>query len=86
MELCSVLCGRLDGRGVWGRMDTYTCMSESFCCPPETTTTLFIGVLQYKIHSLITKCMCLNSLLITPTETTSPSAEYFQSHIHLLSL
>ena len=21
-ELCSVLCGSLDGRGVWGRMDT----------------------------------------------------------------
>ena len=22
MELCSMLCGRLDGSGVWGRMDT----------------------------------------------------------------
>ena len=22
-ELCSVLCGRVDGRGLWGRMDTY---------------------------------------------------------------
>ena len=22
-ELCSVSCGSLDGRGVWGRMDTY---------------------------------------------------------------
>ena len=22
MELCLVLCGSLDGKGVWGRMDT----------------------------------------------------------------
>ena len=35
MELCSVLCGSLDGRGVWGRMDTCICMAESLCCRPE---------------------------------------------------
>ena len=29
-ELCSILCGGLDGRGVWGRMDT--CMVESLLC------------------------------------------------------
>ena len=32
---CSMWCGRLVGRGVWGRMDTCMCMAESFCCPPE---------------------------------------------------
>ena len=42
-ELCSMLCGSLDGRGVWGRMDTCICMAESLCCAPETITTLFIG-------------------------------------------
>ena len=41
-ELCSMLCGSLDGRGVWGRMDTRICMAESLCCPPETITTLLI--------------------------------------------
>ena len=40
MELCSVFCGSLDGRGVWGRVDTCICMAESFCCPPETITLL----------------------------------------------
>ena len=35
-ELCSVLCGSLDGRGVWRRRDTCTCMAESLCCLPET--------------------------------------------------
>ena len=29
-------CGGLDGRGLWERMDSCTCMAESFCCPPET--------------------------------------------------
>ena len=43
-ELCSILCGGLHGRGVWGRMDTcmYVCMAESLHCPPENIT-LFIG-------------------------------------------
>ena len=40
MELFSVLGGSLDGRGVWGRMDTYIRMTESFCCSPETITLL----------------------------------------------
>ena len=41
--LCSMLCGRLDGKGAWGRMDTCICMAESLCCPPETITTLLIS-------------------------------------------
>ena len=28
-ELCSMLCGSLDGRGVWGRVDTGIYMAES---------------------------------------------------------
>ena len=37
------ICGSLDGRGVWGRMDTCIWMAESLGCPPETITTLLIG-------------------------------------------
>ena len=43
MELCSMFCASLDGRGVWGRMDTCICMAESLLCSPETTTALLIG-------------------------------------------
>ena len=43
MGLCSVLCGSLDGKGGWGRMDTGRCMAESLNCSPETITTLFIS-------------------------------------------
>ena len=42
-EFCSVLCGNLDGRGVWERMDACICMAESLCCAPETITTLLVG-------------------------------------------
>ena len=42
-ELCSMLSGSTDGRGVWGEMDTYVCMAESLCCLPGTITTLLIG-------------------------------------------
>ena len=43
MEFCSVLCARLDVRGVWGRMDTCVCMAEPLHCSPETITTLLTG-------------------------------------------
>ena len=38
-----MLCGSLDGRGVWGRIDTCIFMVESLCHPPETITTLLIN-------------------------------------------
>ena len=38
MELCSMLRASLDGRDVWGRMDTCICMAESLCCSYENTT------------------------------------------------
>ena len=41
--LCSMTCGSLDGRGVWGTSDTCVCMAESLCCPPEIITTMFIS-------------------------------------------
>ena len=43
MELCSMLCGSLDGRRVWRRTDTCVCMTESLGCSPETITTLLTG-------------------------------------------
>ena len=42
-ELCSVLRGSLDGRGVCGRMDTCVHKAEFLCCPPESITTLLTG-------------------------------------------
>ena len=43
-------CGSLDGRGVWGGMDTCIWISESLCCPPETIITLLSAIHQYKIQ------------------------------------
>ena len=43
MELGSMLCANVDGRGVWGRMNTCMCMAESLRSSPETTTTLLIS-------------------------------------------
>ena len=31
-ELCSMLCGSLVGRGVWGRVNTWICMAELLNC------------------------------------------------------
>ena len=40
------LCASLDGREVWGWMDTHICMTESLHCSPETITLLLIGYTQ----------------------------------------
>ena len=48
-----MLCGSLNGRGVWGRMDTCICMAELLCCAPETIPTLLIGCIQYKTKSFL---------------------------------
>ena len=42
-NLCSMLHGSLDGKGVCRRMDTCMYMAGSLCCSPETITTLLIG-------------------------------------------
>ena len=38
-----MLCGSLDGRGVWRKMDICIYIAESLHCSPETITTLLIG-------------------------------------------
>ena len=42
-ELCSMLCGSLDERGVCGRMITCIHVAESLGCSPETITILLIS-------------------------------------------
>ena len=44
-ELCSMLCGSLDGRELWGRMDTCICMTESL------SYHCLSAIPQYKIKS-----------------------------------
>ena len=43
MELCSVLCGKLEGRAIWERIYKCMCMVQSLGCSPETITALLIG-------------------------------------------
>ena len=55
MELYSTLCGSLDGREVWRRMDS--CMAESLHYSPETITTLLISYAAAKsLQSCPTLC------------------------------
>jgi len=64
-----MLCGSLDGRGVWRRMDTCVFMAESLPCSPETSTTLLISdtPIQNKVKKklqcslLCTKYHCFKS-------------------------
>ena len=39
----SAHCSSLDGRGVWGRMDTCIRMAESLHCSSDTITRLFVN-------------------------------------------
>ena len=67
MELYSILCGSLDGREVWGRMNTRMCMAESLRWSSETITALLIGYaptqnLKKKFKEVKKKIACLISL------------------------
>ena len=65
-------CGSLDGRGVWGRMDTCICMAESLCCPPETITILLIGytsIQNKKFNKKRKGVLCIDSFLKISTVT-----------------
>ena len=56
-ELCSMLHGSLDGRGVQGRGDTCICVAESLRCPPNTITTLLIGYMpNIKLKKFLKQC------------------------------
>ena len=50
--ICSVLRNSQNRRGVWGRMDTWVCIAESLCCPPEIITALLISC-ECKSHSVM---------------------------------
>ena len=52
-----MLRGSLDGRGVWVRMNTCICMAESFHCPPETITTLFVNWLYLIQNKMFKKIL-----------------------------
>ena len=46
-----MLCGSLDGREVWGRMDECICMAESLCCALEMIATLLVGYVVQFLHN-----------------------------------
>ena len=71
MELCSMLCGSLDGRGVWKRMDTCTCMAESLHCSPATITPLLIG---FTTTTTTTKSLQSCPTLCDPTDSSPPGS------------
>ena len=55
-ELCSTLCGSLDGRGAWGRLDTCMCVAECFPCSPGTISAFFIGYVVIQSLSCVRLC------------------------------
>ena len=68
MELCSIVCGGLDGREVWGRMDTCICLIESLCCPYETIIALLTGYTPVQNKKLKKKQNKTSLTYITPEE------------------
>ena len=55
MELCSMLCSSLDGRGVQEKIGTCVCVAEFLPCSPETITTLLTAYAE-SLQSCLTLC------------------------------
>jgi len=75
MELCLMLLGSLDGRGVWGRMDTYICMWTVPSLFTETITALLIGYTSIQ-----------NKKLKKKTTEKIRHVIYFKSNLHSSSV
>ena len=65
-------------------MDTCKCMAESLCCPPETTTTLFIGYGFSSVQSL--SCVRLFATPWIAARQVSLSITKSQSLLKLMSI
>ena len=57
-----MLCGSLDGSGVWGNMEIYVCVAQSLYCSPETITILLIDYTP--IQNKILKKIKINKLIL----------------------
>ena len=79
-----MFCGSLDGRGIWGRMDTRTCMAEPLRYSPETITTLLIGhQLSSVAQSCLTLCDPMNhSTPGLPVHHSAWLPESTHTHVH----
>ena len=76
MELFSMFCASLDGRRVWGRMDTCVWMAESLHCSPETTTTLIVCYIliqnkKFKVKKIVVDPSLANVSNETNTTTST---------------
>jgi len=72
-----MLCGILDGRGVWRKMDTCICLAESLCCSPEM---LGAGILH--IECILHVAYCILSAALS----TASSFRIWNSSTGILSL
>ena len=80
-----MLCGSLDGREVWGRMDTWKWMAESLCCPPKTITTWLIIYLLLFSRLVVSSSLWPHGLQHTKLPCPSLSPEFPQIHVHWVS-
>ena len=59
-----MLCGDLNGKRIWRRIDTCICITKSLCCTPETNTTLLINYTPNKINKILKNKNKINKGLI----------------------
>ena len=87
-----MLYGSLDGRGVWGRMNTCIYMAKSLHCSPEIITTLLIGYVvvqslirvQHFLTPWIAACQASLSFTNSPSLLKLASIELVIPFNHLL--
>ena len=73
-----MLYGSLDGRGVWGRMDTCIYKAESHHSSPEIITTLLIGYIVQSLSRI--------RLFLTPWTAACQASLSFTNSLSLLKL
>ena len=85
MEICSMLCGSLVGRGVWGRVDL--CMAKSLSLFTRNYHNT-VNQLSVQFSSVTQSCLTL----CNPMNRSTPDLpvhhqlpEFTQTHVHRIS-
>ena len=83
-----MLCGGLDERRVWGRMDACVCVAESLCCADGAIPTLLINYIpkQNIFFNVVTKILIVlmkRLVQITSYAIRVRIHHYLFSHNHL---
>ena len=81
-----MLCASLDGRGIWGRMDTCIRTPEFFQCSSETITALLTGYNPIHKKSFKKRGLYNSNIFLKPEVNIQNVNKHFKNNVDCSSV